>query len=321
MQYNYEYILDYFKFRGYILLDDKYISVKSNISIVDKEGYKYHLSFDTFYQGERKCKFIYRPEKFSKRNKYTYENIKLFIEKNIDKFYLSGGEYVGSSKKTLICCCFKYNHLWYTTLDHIQKRMGCPYCNGKIPSDENNLLLMFPEIVKEWDYTKNLLSPREYTKCSSKKVFWICENNHSWKSAISNRVTFGFGCPICSSSHGEKAIMDFLISKNIDFCRQKKFDDLIGLDYGYLKFDFCVYDKSGNIFSLIEFQGEQHFHSIDYFGGEDKFFKCCCHDAYKRYYCKNNNLRLIEIDYNNLNNVSNILEKELWPLLERRYIG
>jgi hypothetical protein len=318
MRYTYEYIFEYFKLRGYLLLDQKHKNTKDRITIVDDDGYKYHIAFDSFLWGEKKSNFIYKPEKFSKRNKYTYYNIEIYIEKNIDKFCLSDGEYISSQTKSLICCCNKNNHFWHTNLDAILRGSGCPYCDGKISSYENNLLNSFPEIIEEWDYEKNKLSPKEYTEYSGKKVFWKCKNGHSWESTIANRTFIGNGCPICSESRGEKRIRKFLINNNIDFIPQKSFDDLKGLDLGILRFDFCTYDNDKNIFALIEFQGEQHFHPIDYFGGEDKFFKNCCHDAFKRYYCSHKKINLIEINYKNLRNIKKILEKELSPLLERR---
>lgn len=48
----------------------------------------------------------------------------------------------------------------------------------------------------------NGLSPDSVTKGSSKKVWWTCENGHTYEATIANRV-HGRGCPICA---GKKII-------------------------------------------------------------------------------------------------------------------
>lgn len=47
----------------------------------------------------------------------------------------------------------------------------------------------------------------------------------------------------------------------------------------------------------IEYQGEQHYRPIDYFGGKEKFEVQQKRDNIKRDYCKNNNINLLEIPY------------------------
>ena len=49
---------------------------------------------------------------------------------------------------------------------------------------------------------------------------------------------------------------------------------------------------------VIEFQGAQHYKVIEYFGGEEQFKKQVRYDNIKRAYCKNHNIKLIEIPYN-----------------------
>jgi hypothetical protein len=75
----------------------------------------------------------------------------------------------------------------------------------------------------------------------------------------------GKGCPICKSSRGEIKIINFLLKNNIQFIPQKTFE---GCKYKLnLEFDFYLSDF--NI--CIEFDGEQHFASNEYFGGEKNF--------------------------------------------------
>jgi hypothetical protein len=322
-KYEYDTVFKYFKDRGYALLDKKYLGVYEKLSILDVEGYKYHISYGCFKSAEKNCKFDkYNPEKFSKRNKYTYKNIELWINKNDKNFELSGGKYINNREKTLIFFCHECEEDWNTCWDDIySKGCACPYCAGKRTSKSKNLLVDFPGVAKDWDYNKNIFPPDKYSRGSKKKVYWLCENGHSWESNISNRTFLGEGCPICSFSHGEKKIYEILINKNISFTPQKTFKNCRGMNFGLLKFDFCVYDDCGNILFLIEFQGKQHFFIVDYFDGEYGYLKRQTHDSYKKYYCYKYGFRLLIIKYDEINNIENILERELSPLLKGGNIG
>ena len=47
----------------------------------------------------------------------------------------------------------------------------------------------------------------------------------------------------------------------------------------------------------IEYQGIQHYTPIDFFGGENSFIELKNRDKIKRNFCKENNITLIEIKY------------------------
>lgn len=111
-------------------------------------------------------------------------------------------------------------------------------------------------------------------------------------------------CPKCKrfNSKGEIKIKKFLENNHINYETQKHFSKL-----KQLSFDF--YLPENNI--LIEYQGEQHFQPIKFFGGEKKYFKQVENDNLKRDFCKNNNYILIEIGYFDYDNIDGILNKWL----------
>lgn len=63
-------------------------------------------------------------------------------------------------------------------------------------------LTQFPHLVEEWHPDKNGdLTPEDVTHGSSRKVWWLCSNGHSYESRISDRTRKGgqaTGCPYCS---------------------------------------------------------------------------------------------------------------------------
>lgn len=79
--------------------------------------------------------------------------------------------------------------------------------------------------------------------------------------------------------------------KQLVFESQKSFKGLVYKKP--LTYDFYI--PSCKI--LIEFQGEQHYKPIPFFGGENVFKEQRTRDGLKRTYAKDNGLRLIEVPY------------------------
>jgi len=207
-------------------------------------------------------------------------------------------------------CKNNSEHEWKTTISSRHNlNNGCPYCSGRYPTKENNLLVANPKLCEEWDYEKNKKSPEEYTPNSGKKVFWICsECGYEWQAIIGDRNKRSRGCPQCNESKGEKRIAQYLKENIINYIPQKEFEGLVGLGNGNLSYDFYFLEYN----LLIEFQGEQHEHYIKGFHKNKKEFeKQIEHDRKKREYAKQNNIKLLEIWYWDFDNIEEILSKEL----------
>ena len=55
------------------------------------------------------------------------------------------------------------------------------------------------DLLAEWDSERNLpLTPETVSRGSKRRVFWRCENGHSWQAAVHTRSGSGTGCPYCS---------------------------------------------------------------------------------------------------------------------------
>lgn len=108
----------------------------------------------------------------------------------------------------------------------------------------------------------------------------------------------GIGCTYCISSKGEIEIVNFLNKYEIKYERQKKFTNC--KNKRLLPFDFFI----DNIKMCIEYNGIQHYKSIDHFGGIEKLKYTQNNDNIKKKYCNENNINLLIIRYND-----NITEK------------
>lgn len=106
-----------------------------------------------------------------------------------------------SSKKVWWICSNNRAHKWQAKItDRTTKLSGCPYCNNKRASTQNNLVSKFPEIASQWHPKKNgKLSPRQVLPMSGKSFWWQCPVNkkHEWQARVSARTAFSSACPFC----------------------------------------------------------------------------------------------------------------------------
>jgi len=116
-------------------------------------------------------------------------------------------------------------------------------------------------------------------------------------------------CNVCAdlTSTGEKMLHICLDKHSVIYEIEYKFKDCI--NKRELPFDVCVFNLDGSIKALIEYDGEQHHYSIEYFGGEENFKRIQFRDNIKNTYCKKNNIKLIRIPYFEKYNIESILRE------------
>jgi hypothetical protein len=120
-----------------------------------------------------------------------------------------------------------------------------------------------------------------------------------------NQHIRGVGCPSCNESKGEKEISKFLDKYNIRYTRQHKFSDCKNIFQ--LPFDFYI----TSIRTCIEFDGEQHFTPLSFFGGQEALEKLKINDKIKNDYCEDNYINLIRIRYDQFEDIYSILWENL----------
>jgi hypothetical protein len=101
------------------------------------------------------------------------------------------------SQKKVWWRCTK-GHKWQTRVANRSKGHGCPYCAGKLASEDRNLEVLNPKLAKQWHPTKNGdLTPQDILPGAHKKVWWQCKKGHAWKAFVFSRKK-GTGCPHCN---------------------------------------------------------------------------------------------------------------------------
>lgn len=140
---------------------------------------------------------------------------------------------------------------------------------------------------------------------------WICQCDCGNIIKVMAFNLKSHGTQSCGCSHfslGENKIKNILDKYHIKYEEQKSFETCRFKDTNALaRFDF--YLPNQNI--IIEYDGEQHFHSIEFFGGEQNFQKTQSHDSYKNQWCKDNNIQMIRIPFYEMNYERIILQNVL----------
>ena len=184
------------------------------------------------------------------------------------------------------CICERCGNVWYTTPMSLMKGSGCPRCakERRIKKRTSNLeefLLKYEKLYgKRYDFGMSVY------KNALTKMDVLCPL-HGKFSMTPNDLLSGHGCPKCNASSLEQAVRNILMSYDIEFEEQKRFDWLKHVKP--LALDFYIPSK--NI--AIECQGIQHFRPIEHFGGENEFASIVKRDEIKRKLCESYGLTLV----------------------------
>jgi glutaredoxin len=122
----------------------------------------------------------------------------------------------GSSKKIWWMC--HKGHEWQATVVNRSRSKGskCPYCTGLYATSENNLAVLYPELIKEIHPTKNdNFDPAKVNPHTPKKIWWKCNNEHEWFAQIASRTGKNrCGCPHC---HKQYSILELRIYAELSY--------------------------------------------------------------------------------------------------------
>jgi len=108
-------------------------------------------------------------------------------------------------------------------------------------------------------------------------------------------------------SSGEYVIKGVLEAMNIAFIREMYFADCRNNDP--LPFGFYIPLLS----MAIEFDGRQHFDSIEHLGGQESLERTQRHDAIKNEYCSTNRIHLLRIKYTEFESIEKLIKNFISP--------
>ena len=149
-----------------------------------------------------------------------------------------------------------------------------------------------------FDYAK-----QKGIKNSGNIVYWKCQcdcGSVCIEPGTELRSGEIINCANCASvSKGEEKIKLLLDNEKITYIYNNNyFKDLKNpQNNNCLRYDFIVVDKNKIPLYLIEYDGEQHFKSVERWGGKEQLKKQQSYDNIKNTYAINHNLPLIRIPY------------------------
>jgi len=285
---------------------------------ISKHGDKYDYSKVIYVKKKSKiiitCKkhneeFLQTPEKHldsitggcPKCNSIGKGNLTLerFLEKafNIhkDKYDYSQTKIVNCKQKIKINCK-EHGIFEQIPNDHLSG-IGCSKCGKNYRWNSIEL----EEIYRNKYGNKYEYDFSNFKNCRS-KIKVKCDIHSYFEISVDNLKNYG--CTLCSKgSKGEEKISSILENKNIKYLNQKSFDDCKYINK--LSFDFYLPEYN----TCIEYDGKQHFESIEYFGGEESLKKQKIKDFIKDNFCLKNKINLVRIPYYDFDKIEKIIEE------------
>ena len=131
-------------------------------------------------------------------------------------------------------------------------------------------------------------------KRKNHRVIWLCRCECGREvERIGDSLVQGDtkSCGRCNASIGEIKIEKLLIQNNISFETEKTFEDLVGKNNRFFRFDFYLPDHN----RLIEFDGIQHYKERELFS--DSLEEIQKRDKIKNEYCIKKGITLVRIPY------------------------
>lgn len=201
-----------------------------------------------------------------------------------NKYDYSLVKYINARSKIKIICPI-HGIFEQISGSHTDQKTGCSKCSKKYNYstqefiDESKLIHGNKYCYSLVNYINN------YTK-----IKITCPIHGTFSQIPTNHLS-GKGCEICGESKGENLIRLYLKKMKISFQSQYKFSDC--KHKKVLPFDFFIPQFN----TCIEYNGKQHYEPIEWFGGIDGFHTQQIRDEIKKNYCKNNNLNLLILKY------------------------
>ncbi len=193
------------------------------------------------------------------------------------------GEYVNSATKILHRCKIDGNE-WTARPNDILHGTGCPICRRNRKKTHEKYVAEVAAI------NPNIEVIGKYIGANIKILHRCKVDGCEWQAKPSN-ILCGKGCPACNISHGEDIIEKYLNYHKINYVPQYRFKGC--KNKRTLPFDFYLPDYN----MCIEYNGIQHYKSINFFGGKEALEYRQHNDVIKTKYCTDNNITLLCIRY------------------------
>lgn len=221
------------------------------------------------------------------------DDVKAILDSN-SYTWLNQNDYVNAASIIEFRCnkCGNIAHA------NISSLLSGRLCRGCSPYKKKSTA-EFAGIVSVTDDGYELLS--EYKTCKDKVMLRHRSCGCIFEMTPDSFVG-GSRCPHCMTSHGELEIKRHLDRNGITYLQQYRFNDCRNTKP--LPFDFYLPDL--NI--CIEYNGQQHYRPVGYFGGNDGYAYRTKNDEIKRSFCEKNGISLVIIPYWEFTQIGGVID-------------
>ena len=135
---------------------------------------------------------------------------------------------------------------------------------------------------------------------SDHKATWLCKCDCGGTVITTGKRLRNGACTSCgcNTSVGNLLVSNYLTKNNIKYKKEYTFNDLLSDKKARLRFDFGIFNRNNELVGLCEYNGEQHY--IDKGNGfytKENLSILHKHDERKNAYCKEHNIPLLIIRY------------------------
>lgn len=286
--YNFKKEVDKIVGDEYTVLSDKYVNNKTKLNI------KHNKCGKTFYMTPSDFLTGYRCSWCGGTHKYTDKEFKNKLGNVFDGQYIAIDNYINYTTK-IVFKHIKCGYEFKTSPGLLFRGHGCPKCS----TCERYTQRRFEEVVHNISNGEYGVVGK-YVNSHTKIKFINNRTGHLFEMRPYSFVDAGHRDPLVTQPKGEREIEYILKNKNILY----KYQYTLHMNTRTLRPDFYLPEYK----AFIEFDGQQHHKSIEFFGGEEGLRKTQERDALKNAYAYEHNIKMIRIPYYYLNNIEEFLE-------------
>ena len=193
---------------------------------------------------------------------------------------------------------------------HVLQGCGCALCAGvqnKLPTEYRKQRWI--EKCRERFPGKFSYRDVVYVNNDTPVKIYCKEHHITFETTPDTHLRGSGACPLCTKSVGEVEIFKWLSEHAIPFETQKVIpNENMFCKRHYLVADFYLPD----INLIIEMNGEQHYQPVEHFNTKDWTFEDQqIRDDTLRAYCKTHKISLLEIKYDKIDKIPQILSKAI----------
>ena len=114
----------------------------------------------------------------------------------------------GSESKVWWLC--EHGHSYQQmVVSKTQDGHGCPVCSNQIViAGVNDIFTTHPEVKEIWDKKNNTTDLTTVSSGTEKKLWWLCENGHSYQQSGYSKTVEGKGCLVCAGKKTQAGYND-----------------------------------------------------------------------------------------------------------------